>query len=597
MARRFGNDFIEQVRNSNDIVQVISEYVPLKRKGNSYWGCCPFHNEKTPSFCVSPDKGFYYCFGCHASGTVITFLMERENLTFPEAMERLAERAHIPMPAEERSEAEERKEQHRRLLFEVNELAVRFFHNCLTKTHYGKEGLAYFRKRGLSDQTIADFKLGYAPDSWNKLTEAFQKRGIPTAVLLELGLAKESKGRVYDAFRNRVMFPIWDGKGRPVGFGGRVLDGGEPKYLNSPETPVFNKRKLLFAMNKAEKEIKARKQVILVEGYMDVISAHNKGVTNVVASLGTAFTAEQARLMDRIADTAVLAYDMDAAGRNATMRAFEIVKGTGLDIRVASLPEGKDPDEYLKTHGSEAFRAIMDTAPNITDYVLNDAMKRHDSTRLEGKAAIVGELLPVLGQLDNAVIADGYIRKIAQLLQLDEQAIRIEFNKHLKEQNGRAYPEMQTIAAAKLPEKKNSGGLLDSAEESLLYVLLSQSAWFKEIRGYIVSEDFTHPVRRKIFDVLAALYEQKGAYTAAEVSGSLDGEGQKEIARIMVMENVADDVEAVQDYIRKFRLEDLKKQYIYHSNRANELNKAGDPRFLEELEACKRVNEEMKNWS
>lgn len=597
MARRFSSDFIDQVRQQNDIVQVISEYLPLKRKGNSYWGCCPFHNEKTPSFCVSPDKGFYYCFGCHASGTVITFLMERENLTFPEAMERLANRAHIPLPAEERSEAEEKKERYRKQLYEVNQLAVNFFHNCLVKTHYGKAGLAYLHKRGLSDQTIEDFKLGYAPDHWDKLTEAFLKRGIDKRVLFDLGLVKESKGKVYDAFRNRVMFPIWDKEGRAVGFGGRVLDDGEPKYLNSPETPIFNKRRLLFALHRAEKEIKERKQIILVEGYMDVISAHNQGVTNVVASLGTAFTAEQARIMDRMADTAILAYDMDRAGRNATLRAFEVAKGTGLHIRVASLPDGKDPDDYLRTHGREAFREVMDASLPMMDYVFQEAIKRYDSSRLEGKAAIVGELLPVLGEIDNAVVVDGYIRKFAQTLQLDEQAIRIEFQKYVKDQKGKGPSPIRAIPTVQMTGRQQRSSALESVEESVLYVLLNRPGWYGEVAKYILVEDFQNEERKAIYEAIQELQKREYPYTTTDIHEALNEKGQKELGRIMVMENVADDVEAVQDYIRKFRLESLKKQYDYHSKRANELNKAGNTQFLAELEACKQINEEMKKWS
>lgn len=331
---KFSHEFIEQVRQANDIVSVISDYAGLKRRGNKFWACCPFHNEKTASFTVTAEKGLYYCFGCHASGDVFKFLMAKENISFAEAVRRLAERAGLQVPEEERSAEDIKRDEARKRLYKINEMACAFFHNCLVKTRYGEEGKAYLRKRGLSEQTIRDFRLGFAPDSWNKLTDAFAAKGVAGKELVELGLAKEKNGRFYDAFRNRVIFPIYDGRDRVVGFGGRVLDDSKPKYLNSPETPIFNKRNLLFALNRAHRSIYDEGRAVLVEGYMDVVSAHNKGITNVVASLGTAFTERQARLLQRQAKELILAYDMDTAGRQATLRAMEIVRSLGLHIRV-----------------------------------------------------------------------------------------------------------------------------------------------------------------------------------------------------------------------------------------------------------------------
>ena len=351
MSRHFDNDLIERIKEANDIVAVISEHVALKKKGKNYWGCCPFHNEKTPSFSVTPEKGFFYCFGCHASGNAINFLMRYENLTFPEALERLAARANIPLPAAELSNEERRRSAHRQELYEVNQLATTFFHNCLTKTEMGKTGLTYLRNRGLSDETIARFQLGFAPDSWDRLYRAFTERGISPGLLVETGLCRQgNNGRVYDYFRNRVMFPICDGKGRVVGFGGRVLDDSTPKYLNSPENVIFNKGHLLFAFDKAYRAIREKRQAILVEGYMDVISAHNRGVTNVVASLGTAYTKDHGRLLLRQAEEVVLAYDMDGAGQKAARRAIELLQNTEFKVRVVAMPDGKDPDDYVRNH-------------------------------------------------------------------------------------------------------------------------------------------------------------------------------------------------------------------------------------------------------
>ena len=365
--KRFSSEFIEQVRQANDIVSVISDYVTLKRRGRNFWACCPFHNEKTASFSVAADKGFFYCFGCHAHGDVFQFIMKKENLSFSDAVERLAERAHIALPVVERSAEEIARDKQRDRLYQINEMAGNFFHNCLTQTHYGQPGLAYFHKRHVSDDTIEAFKLGFAPESWDKLTTAFMKKGVTGRELVLLGLAKEKNGHFYDAFRGRVMFPIRDGRSRIVGFGGRVLDDSKPKYLNSPETPIFNKRRLLFAMDLAHKAIYEQGKAILVEGYMDVVSAHNRGIHNVVASLGTSFTPEQARLLQRQAKELVLGYDMDGAGRQATQRAMEIVRGLGMRIRVLSLPQGKDPDEYINAAGPDKFRQAVDEALAATE--------------------------------------------------------------------------------------------------------------------------------------------------------------------------------------------------------------------------------------
>ena len=430
--KKFSSEFIEQVRQANDIVSVVSEYVSLKQQGRNFWACCPFHHEKTASFSVAADKGFFYCFGCHAAGDVFAFIMKQENLSFTEAVTRLAERAHISLPKTEQSPQETARQNLCRRFFEINEMAGNFFHNCLLQSSLGKEGLAYFHSRHVSDDTIRAFKLGFAPDSWHMLTKAFQQRGVSGAELVRLGLAKEKNGNFYDAFRKRVIFPIRDGRGRIVGFGGRVLDDSKPKYLNSPETPIFNKRHILFALDMAQPAIYKEGCAILVEGYMDVVSAHNRGITNVVASLGTAFTTEQARLLQRQAAQLVLAYDMDAAGRQATMRAMEIVRGLHVSIRVLSLGQGKDPDEYITTVGPDAFRQAVAAAPNTLDYMLQTALQTYDSTVPEGKSAIMASIMPAVARIDDRIVLEAFLTKAAQRLQVEETAVRSDFNRFVE---------------------------------------------------------------------------------------------------------------------------------------------------------------------
>lgn len=597
-VKRFSSEFIEEVRQANDIVAVISEYVPLTRRGRNFWACCPFHNEKTASFSVAAEKGFFYCFGCHASGDVFKFIMMKENISFQEAVERLAERAHITLPAIEKSAEEVKRDQLLQRLYEINDMAGNFFHNCLTKTHYGEEGLAYFHRRHLSDETIQQFKLGFAPNSWNKLTDAFVKKGVSPKDLVLLGLAKEKNGRYYDAFRRRVIFPIRDGRGRIVGFGGRVLDDSKPKYLNSPDTPIFNKRKLLFAMDAAHQAIYDEGKAVLVEGYMDVISCHNQGVRNVVASLGTAFTPEQARLLQRQAKELVLSYDMDGAGRQATRRAMEIVRGLGMRIRVASLPQGKDPDEYINSAGPEKFRKAINEAPNVLDYMLKRAMLQYDAATLEGKSSITAMVLPVVAAVDNRVVLDAFLQKMARALQIDENAVRSEFNRYVT-----AHPEtgQQQVTISKTVSTENAaargGSPMAVAEENILRFLLEHPTAYSRIAQHVHPDFFADAKRRHIYECMRSVYGENQNNTKADLQEKLTPEEAQEIARIMVLQDVPVDEAVLMDYVRRFRLQLLQKQYEEQSRLASAYAAAHDTRLREALQTCKQLSEEMKQWS
>lgn len=595
---RFTQEFIEQVRQANDIVSVISSYVPLKRRGRSFWACCPFHNEKTASFTVTPEKGFFYCFGCHAHGDIFSFIMKKENLTFAEAVQRLAERANIPLPAVERSKEDLAREKRRARLYEINELAGNFFHNCLTKTRYGVSGLSYFHRRHLTDDTIRSFKLGFAPDSWTKLVDAFARRGISGAELVTVGLARKKGDHYYDAFRNRVIFPIHDGRGRIVGFGGRVLDDSKPKYLNSPETEIFNKRHLLFAMDKAHSAIFQKKKAILVEGYMDVISAHNRGISNVVASLGTAFTPDQARLLQRQAKELILSYDMDSAGREATLRAMEIVRGLGMNIRVVSLPQGKDPDEYINTQGPEKFQEAIDNAPNVLDYMLMTALQHHDETTLEGKAAITAAVMPVVAQIDNRVVLEGFLRKMAERLHISDGAVQEEFNRYVS-----AHPEANqrevTISASVRTNNAAARGNGANAvsEENILRYLVEHPEFSSRSKELIEPTYFTHPIRRSLYEKLLALYDDVGPYALSGLEGRLTSDEAGELSRIMVLQDVPIDESVLLDYVKHFQLSRLQEEYKKCIAQAGKYSKANDPRLADALNKGKSILEEMKKWS
>ena len=431
MSGRLTDEFVERVRSESDIVSVVSGYVPMKKKGNRYWGCCPFHQANTPSFSVVPDQGFFYCFGCHAGGNVFKFVSMMEGISYYEAIKLQAERLNIPLPQREKTEQEIAREQRIADLQKIHEMARSFFHNCLTKTGYGVPAQKYFASRRITPEIIEEFQLGYAPAAWDKLSAAFQKRGIKPELLLESGLAAERRqsSGIYDRFRNRVMIPIADERGHVVGFGGRVLDDSQPKYLNSPETVLFNKRRLLFGLDRAHRAIKQAGHAIVVEGYMDAISVFGAGIHNVVASLGTAFTLEQCKKLLRYAPEIYFCYDSDAAGQNATVRAMSIVKETGAVVKVITIPDGKDPDEFLRHHSADEFRALVRAALPIVEYHIQYVLKSVDYTNLEGKVNALNTMLPVVGGIRNAVELNGYIARIAQVLGIDEGVVRSELQR------------------------------------------------------------------------------------------------------------------------------------------------------------------------
>ena len=588
-------EFVERVRAESDIVSLVSEYVPLKKKGKNFWGCCPFHHEKTPSFSVSADKGFFYCFGCQAGGDAFQFLMKIDNLAFMDAAAKLADKLRIPLPEKEQTPQEAARERETRELYRINEMARDFYHNCLTKTGYGEEARRYLADRGLSADATAAFRLGFAPPGWDKLTVAFREKGIREELLVKAGLSspRPAGDGYYDRFRNRIMFPISDARGRVVGFGGRVIDDSQPKYLNSPETALFNKRHILFALAQAAQAISDTGQAIVVEGYMDAITAHMAGVRHVVASLGTAFTPEQARLLAKQAREIVFAYDSDAAGQNATLRALETVRKLGITVRVASVPDGKDPDDFIRRHGGDAFRKLLSQAPGLLDYQIRQAMLAADHTRLEGKVAVVAAVLPSLIQLDNAVEIDGYIVRLAQMLGIDERAVRSEYQKHKKDKNvrlGNNGYNTAHLGVNRPLQTKNS-----AAEASLLRLMLEDSALIPYVTVQLTAADFQDEARAAIMSALVTAYEEGRPLAAADLAPGLEDRVATELSRIMVMdEPVGEVVRLVDDYIKTIRLLSLRQLYETHRLRADELERLGDKRFQQELAESKRINDEIK---
>ncbi|MBC9783195.1 DNA primase [Heliobacterium chlorum] len=419
---------VEEIRYRVDIVEIVADYVALKRQGGRYTGLCPFHSEKTPSFTVSREKQYFHCFGCGTGGDVFTFVMLRENLTFPEALKKLAERAGVTLPEQKltptqqalRTAVERGRALHRR--------AAELFFRCLREDTRARQAREYLSRRGLSDTVTVAFGLGYSPPGWDFLTERLVREGYAPEELEQFGLIVPRQGAdgYYDRFRNRIMFPIFDAQGRPVAFGGRVLDDEIPKYLNSPETPLYKKGQHLYGLHKAGPAIREKGIAILVEGYMDVIACHQHDISQAVASLGTAMTPEQGRLLLRYAPRVLICYDADRAGIEATVKAGEILTRLGAQIQVLTLPDGKDPDEYLQKHGASSFWQLADSAPAFFSFCFSRVAAQHDLTTVAGKVAAVRELAPQLLIISSAIEQEANIQWLAREIRLSEAAIMEE---------------------------------------------------------------------------------------------------------------------------------------------------------------------------
>ncbi|MDY6084748.1 MAG: DNA primase [Dialister sp.] len=588
----FPNDFIQRVKDSTNIVDLIGSYVSLKKKGKKYWACCPFHNEKTPSFSVDGEDGYFYCFGCHAGGDAISFLEKIDGLSFSEAVERLAEAAHIDIPERKLSPEEAAQAQLVNKLYDVYDLACTYFHNCLTQTRMGKAGLSYFMEaRHLSKETIEAFQLGFAPDAWQRLYLDFtEKKHIDPALLIEARLVGEKNGRCYDMFRNRCMFPILNIRGRVVAFGGRVMDDSKPKYLNSPETRIFNKRQLLFALYQAIPAIRKTKQAIMVEGYMDAISLHAHGITNAVASLGTSFTIEQARLLKRYADEVVFSYDMDAAGQNATRRALEIAASAGLSLRVAAIPDGKDPDEFVNAHGPEAYLSVIKKAKSALDYLFNSLLGQYDSATLEGQQHILEEMFAVLSLQENSFQFNHFIRRMARRMHMDEGLIRSEAMRYTKKHQSGIYISKARLVKDETPEGEPIRERRKSLEEGLLRYCITYRRLpdgVAEFESYPFSDAFNG----RLFSVIKALGE--GNITRESVEGALSREEVERLASLLMQTTPLASV-PMEAYIRPLRKLYLQEEYRTHTQRVSELLETNPEAAREEQMICIRLSKEIR---
>ena len=525
----YSEEQIEEVRSRSDIVSVIGRYVRLKRAGSGYTGLCPFHNEKTPSFHVNPARQMYKCFGCGVGGNVLTFVMEYENLTFPEAMEMLAQEAGIELPKQELTAQQKQQESLRQTLLEINKKAARYYF-ALLKSPRGKPGYDYLTGRGLSDETILHFGLGYAGQGGGELYQYMKKEGYSDNVLKETGLFKMDERGAYDKFWNRVMFPIMDANNRVIGFGGRVMGDAKPKYLNSPETKIFDKSRNLFGLNYAKRG--KRSNMILCEGYMDVIALHQAGFTNAVASLGTAFTEQQANLIRRYTDEVLLTYDSDGAGIKAAMRAIPMLRRAGITGKVIHMEPYKDPDEFIKNLGAEEFEKRMEEAQNSFFFEIEVIKKNYSMSDPEQKTKFIHETARKLLVFEDKIQRDNYLEAVAARYNIKTEDLRqlvVRYGNQMPSGYQEVMEERQQERIRKGKKKETREGISYSYR-LLLSWLIEEPKLFVQIREWIKPEDFEEGLYRT---VAKELYDQldRGDLEPARIIGHFEEvEDQNKVA-------------------------------------------------------------------
>lgn len=552
-------EFVEKIKNTVDIVDFISDYVPLKRSGNNYKGLCPFHQEKTPSFNVNQENQFYYCFGCGAGGDLFKFLMEIENITFKEALEVLASRAGLSIPTYN-SPYQEQEILERERIFNLHSLTARFYHYILLKTTAGKKALEYLSRRGFTEEDFRNYYLGYAPQTWDSLLKFLLKKGFTTEEILKAGLVTRGKsGHYYDRFRDRVIFPIFNIRGEVIAFGGRILEesNSAPKYLNSPETVIFKKSENLYGLNWARNSIRESASAIVMEGYTDVMTAHKYGLNNTIASLGTAFTAEHARLLKRYAQNIYIAYDADTAGAAATLRGMELLEREGLNVKVIQLPASMDPDDFIKKEGKEGFSSLVESAVSLIDYKVQQLEKEHDPATIEGKISFTKELVRLFARIDDQVKRDIYVQALAEKYNIEietiNKAIRLYRSKDSKNKD-KNYNYRYTKIDNKTRDKVN----INNIEGNFLKLYLEKIAEREKFLQYLEPVNFTGPYKKLVKVLLAEATDNLD-----ELIARVDEESRKLIMALLVRDNHQHPREIISSFSKKI------KRDIYRELNAN----------------------------
>ena len=582
----YSDELIEEVRSRNDIVDVIGGYVRLKKKGSTYFGLCPFHNEKTGSFSVSPNKQMYYCFGCGAGGNVFTFLMQYENFTFGEAMQSLADRVGIELPQQEMTSAQRREADRRTRLLEINKEAAKYFY-MLLRSPRGQKAYQYFKKRELSDETMQKFGLGYSDQYSDDLYRYLRKKGYDDDILKDSGLITIDEVRGgHDKFWNRAMFPIMDVHNRVIGFGGRVMGEGEPKYLNSPETRIFDKSRNLYGLNIARTTRK--NQLLLCEGYMDVIALHQAGFDNAVASLGTALTSGHANLLKRYTKEVYLTYDSDGAGVKAALRAIPILKEVGIVTKVINMRPYKDPDEFIKALGAEEYQKRLDEAENSFLFEIRIMQENYDMNDPESKTAFYNEIAQKLLGFSEELERNNYIEAVAEKYQIGFDNLRKLVN-NLAVKGGIVREHTPLKSGINENKKKEDG--MKQSQKLLLTWLIEDTRLFGAIKGLVTAEDFTEELYHRVATELFAQFEADGSVNPAQIISRFpEADEQKEIAglfnaRIHEIENKNDREKALKETIIRIKQNSID----YRTRNNNPTNLAAMMKIVEDKRALEKL--------
>ena len=560
---RYSDEIIDDVRQSNDIVDVISQYVRLKRSGRNYFGLCPFHNEKSPSFSVSPEKQIFHCFGCGVGGNVFTFLTKIEGINFVEAVQLLAERANIQLPTLENN-VDSAKEALKAKVYKVNEFTAKYYHENLYRPE-SKMAQEYIKKRKLSNETLKSFQIGFS-GKFDELYRELKKQGFEDREILESGLVnKNERGQYIDRYRNRLMFPICDVRGRVIAFGGRVLDDSKPKYINSPENVVYSKGRHLYGLNVAKK-YDIKKRLLIVEGYMDVVSIHERDIHNVGAYLGTALTQQQGYLLRNNTEQIILSYDSDEAGQTAKVRAMEILQNMGCDIRVLQMEGAKDPDEYVIKYGNARFQNLVDKAISIIEFKVKILRQSLNLESTNDKIKFLNEIAKIISKIDNSMEREVYIEKIAKEYDVSKEAIYAEVNKLTYKENTDEKILHKAKPVIKHLEKTNQDNISEAIkrrENTILAILLSGDVnIYQIIKQNIKIEDFKYDIDKKIASKLYEEFEN-GNSNINSIIDNLSEEEQNHITMIMAEDYGIDDVEkAIDDIIQTYEKEKLNERKL-----------------------------------
>lgn len=545
--QRYSDEIIDEVRQNNDIVDIISQYVHLKRSGRNFFGLCPFHNEKSPSFSVSPDKQIFHCFGCGVGGNVFTFLTKIEGINFIEAVQTLAEKSNIQLPTLE-GNGDSAKELLKSKVYQVNEFTANYYHQNLYKPE-SKIAQEYIKKRKLTNETLKSFQIGFS-GKFDELYQELKKQGFEEPEILESGLVnRNDKGQYIDRYRNRLMFPICDARGRVIAFGGRVLDDSKPKYINSSENVVYSKGRNLFGLNVAKKgDIK---KLLIVEGYMDVISLHQRGITNVVAPLGTALTQQQGWLLRKNSEKIILSFDSDEAGLMAKMRALDILQDMGCDIRILQMEGAKDPDEYIVKYGNVRFHSLVEKALSVIEFKVKVLQQNLNIEAVNDKIKFLNEIAKLIAKVDNTIEREVYIEKIAKEYEISKEAIYAEVNKlaYRGAKNEKVLEKVKPVVSHKKSEEKEILPAIKRRENTVISILLlGDINIFQIIKQNILIEDFKDEINQKIAQKLYEEFE-KGNSNINSVIDMLGEEEQNHITEIMADDYEIDNVEKAMDDI------------------------------------------------